>query len=160
MLHPLENIMLEEIDGALSITGAVALLPEALRRARIFGLVLVGTESGIGLLRHSGSARQWRLANEISSWSKVESMMTRQRRRSAAAVVLEDHEVNTWVGERKIWYKAMIRLAHHHEELKEVGLFLMGTKFGIDVLERAPIAGARAAAENIMPMPQSIVQLG
>jgi hypothetical protein len=159
MLHPLEQIMLmDEAPGVAGLAGITRLLPDTLERARGLGLVLVGTDQGMALFQHSN--RLQRLGRLVASWSNIEQMLGLPlRKQQPTPVHFNDYEVNLWVQERRATYEAMIHICRHAEALKDVGLFLMGTRFGIDVLERAPLAGARAAASTIIPMPQRVARM-
>lgn len=159
MLHPLEQIMLEEHEpGVANVVRIAMLLPDTLERARGLGLVLVGTDQAMAQFQLS--ARLQRLGKLVASWSNIEQMLGRPLRKAPpTAVHFNDHEVNLWVGARRTTYEVMIHISRFDENLKDAGLFMMGTRFGIDVLERAPLAGARAAAARIIPMPQRVARL-
>lgn len=156
MLHPLEEILLDDLDGAVSIAGAINLLPKILQQSKGLGIIVLGTEGGFALLRNSGSRRHKRLAENIHTWRPIEDMMRRRAMPTAKTITLTDIEVGLWVEERREVYQGIIRMALAHEELKLSGIFMMGTQFGIDTLERAPLSGARKAAECILAMPKSV----
>jgi hypothetical protein len=153
-LHPLEAMLLTEHQGQVDITTVVRDLPGLLQRMPGLGLAVAATEAGYRQLTAHPSPRIRRLAPLVWQWSRVERALNRTRRRSLRPLVtLEDAQVLVWVDERRSWYEMVVHMALCDEELGSAGLFLIGTRFGVDVLSRAPIEGAARAAKRFVTLP-------